>query len=319
MDDRILRSVPQLSAEMQHFEEYLAGAFAGVSYVERAAEDLVTQGGKRLRPALVITSAMLGNYDRDRVIPLAAAIETMHAATLVHDDVIDGAETRRDRPALHTISGNHVAIYTGDYMLARSLRMLAACKLPAEEMSRLAYVIEQICSGDIAQYMGRSSIPGYRTYLRRIIGKTGLLFAAACATGAYAGQLEEQNQKLLWHFGLRLGAAFQIRDDLLDVESIGSKIGKPTGRDLMDGIITLPLLLASTASDFRTELQRFLGGDRNEVKAAELIRWARQSGSVARAKDILENNLTKCSNMLNKLPESEARQGLQAFVEILAI
>jgi heptaprenyl diphosphate synthase len=171
MNKQYAVSMPRLAQELEYFENYLDNSFPANSYIEKTARELITGGGKRLRPALVIASAMTGDYDRERAMPLAAAIETMHAATLVHDDVIDGAETRRDRPALHTLSGNHVAVYTGDYMLARSLRMLAACKLPAEEMTRLAIVIEQICNGDVSQYLGRSKIPGYRTYLRRILVK----------------------------------------------------------------------------------------------------------------------------------------------------
>lgn len=308
--------MPLLAQELELFEEYLDKSFPADSYIEKTARELITSGGKRLRPALVITSAMTGSYDRNRALSLAAAIETMHAATLVHDDVIDGAETRRDRPALHTVSGNHVAVYTGDYMLARSLRMLATCNLPAEEMTKLAAVIEHICRGDVSQYLGRSSIPGYRTYLRRILGKTGMLFAAACSSGAYIGQIEEQYQKKLWHFGLRLGVSFQIRDDLLDIEN-GNGAGKPTGRDLMDGIVTLPLILASANSDFRAELEDFLEGERDEVKLKDIIKWTRQTGSIERSKRILEDNLNRCRRIVSELPDTMASSYLLNFVDML--
>ncbi|NLW11097.1 MAG: polyprenyl synthetase family protein [Clostridiaceae bacterium] len=316
MNKQYAVSMPLLAQELELFEDYLEKSFPADSYIEKTARELITGGGKRLRPALVIASAMTGSYDRDRALPLAAAIETMHAATLVHDDVIDGAETRRDRPALHTLSGNHVAVYTGDYMLARSLRMLAACKLPTEEMTRLAIVIEQICTGDASQYLGRSRIPGYRTYLRRILGKTGMLFAAACSGGGYIGQVEEKHQKKLWHFGLRLGASFQIRDDLLDIEN-DDRAGKPTGRDLMDGIVTLPLILASANSEFRAELEGFLGGERDEVKLKDLISWARQTGSLQRSRKILEDNLDRCRSIAAELPQSDATAYLLNFVDML--
>lgn len=316
MNKQYAVSMPRLAQELEYFENYLDNSFPANSYIEKTARELITGGGKRLRPALVIASAMTGDYDRERAMPLAAAIETMHAATLVHDDVIDGAETRRDRPALHTLSGNHVAVYTGDYMLARSLRMLAACKLPAEEMTRLAIVIEQICNGDVSQYLGRSKIPGYRTYLRRILGKTGMLFAAACSGGGYVGQVDEIYQKKLWHFGLRLGASFQIRDDLLDIEN-DNEAGKPTGRDLLDGIVTLPLLLASANNEFRAELEGFLGGERNEVKLRDLIAWARASGSIERSRKILENNLDRCRSIASELPDTESRGYLLNFVDML--
>ncbi len=316
MNKQYAVSMPKLAQELELFEDHLDKSFPANSYIEKTARELITGGGKRLRPALVIASAMTGSYDRERALPLAAAIETMHAATLVHDDVIDGAETRRDRPALHTLSGNHIAVYTGDYMLARSLRMLAACKLPTDEMTRLAAVIEQICNGDVSQYLGRSKVPGYRTYLRRIMGKTGMLFAAACSSGGYVGQVDEKYQKKLWHFGLRLGASFQIRDDLLDIEN-DNRAGKPTGRDLMDGIVTLPVLLASTNKEFRSELEAFLGSERNEVKLKEIISWARGSGSIERSRKILEDNLERCRLIAAELPESEGRAYLFNFVDML--
>lgn len=316
MNKQYAVSMPKLAQELELFEDHLDKSFPANSYIEKTARELITGGGKRLRPALVIASAMTGSYDRERALPLAAAIETMHAATLVHDDVIDGAETRRDRPALHTLSGNHIAVYTGDYMLARSLRMLAACKLPTDEMTRLAAVIEQICNGDVSQYLGRSKVPGYRTYLRRIMGKTGMLFAAACSSGGYVGQVDEKYQKKLWHFGLRLGASFQIRDDLLDIEN-DNRAGKPTGRDLMDGIVTLPVLLASTNKEFRSELEAFLGSERNEVKLREIISWARVSGSIERSRKILEDNLERCRLIAAELPESEGRAYLFNFVDML--
>src|SRR5690554_2893132 len=104
MNKQFAVQMPLLTQELEQFEAYLDRSFPADSYIEKTARELITGGGKRLRPSLVITAAMIGEYDRERVLPLAAAIEIMHAATLVHDDVIDGAETRRDRPALHTVS-----------------------------------------------------------------------------------------------------------------------------------------------------------------------------------------------------------------------
>lgn len=316
MNKQYAVSMPLLAQELDLFENLLDKSFPANSYIEKTARELITSGGKRLRPALVIASAMIGSYDRERALSLAAAIEIMHAATLVHDDVIDGAETRRDRPALHTISGNHIAVYTGDYMLARSLRMLTSCKLPTDEMLKLAIVIEHICNGDVSQYLGRSKIPGYRTYLRRILGKTGMLFAAACSGGGYVGQVDEKYQKKLWHFGLRLGASFQIRDDLLDIEN-DNRAGKPTGRDLMDGIVTLPLIMASADNEFRSELEHFLGNERSELKLKDLIAWTRRSGSIEKSKQILADNLDRCRSIASELPESEARAYLLKFVDML--
>lgn len=319
MDDRIKSTMPMLAAELDEFELYLGRAFPDQGFVQSAARDLIVSGGKRLRPALVLASAMTGEYDRQKAIPMAAAIETMHTATLVHDDVIDGAETRRSSPTMHMMHGNHIAIYTGDYLLARSLRMLSECHLPVEEMTRLAFVIEQICTGDISQYLGRSNVPGYRTYLKRILGKTGMLFAASCAGGGFVGQADRKAQNRLWHFGMRLGAAFQIRDDLLDIDVTGNEAGKPTGRDLLEGIVTLPVLLAAAHADYRKVLDNFLAGERTNEKLSDLISWARQLGTFDKTNRLLNDNLDRCRKMLAEIPANQGTEYLGNFVDMLEV
>lgn len=319
MDDRIRSTMPKLAAELDEFELYLSQSFPEQGFIQSTARELIVSGGKRLRPALVLASAMTGEYDRQKAIPMAAAIETMHTATLVHDDVIDGAETRRSTPTMHMVHGDHVAIYAGDYLLARSLRMLSECHLPVEEMTRLAFVIEQICTGDISQYLGRSKVPGYRTYLKRILGKTGMLFAASCAGGGFVGQVDKKAQNKLWHFGMRLGAAFQIRDDLLDIDVPGSEAGKPTGRDLLEGIVTLPFLLAASHADYRKTLDSFLAGEKSDEKLSDLISWARQLGTFEKSSRLLNDNLDRCRSMLNELPDSQGTEYLEKFVDLMEI
>jgi heptaprenyl diphosphate synthase len=311
--------MPKLAAELDEFEQYLSQSFPEQGFIQSTARELIVSGGKRLRPALVLASAMTGEYDRKKAIPMAAAIETMHTATLVHDDVIDGAETRRGTPTMHMVHGNHVAIYTGDYLLARSLRMLSECHLPVDEMSKLAFVIEQICTGDISQYLGRSNVPGYRTYLKRILGKTGMLFAASCAGGGFVGQVDKKSQNRLWHFGMRLGAAFQIRDDLLDIDVPGNEAGKPTGRDLIEGIITLPILLATAHADYRKMLDNFLSGERSDEKLSDLICWARQLGTFDKSHRLLNDHLDRCRRMLDELPAGLGTEYLGRFVDMLEV
>lgn len=310
-------SMPALAVELDAFEMFLGDSFKSKGFIQEAARDMVLSDGKRLRPALTIACAMTGRYDRARTLPLAAAIEVIHTATLVHDDVIDDSDTRRGKITLHASHGNHIAIYVGDFLLARSLKLMSSSDLPIRELSRFADAVEQICTGDLAQYLGRSKVPGYRTYLKRIMGKTGVLFAAACLAGAGSGGLEEREQKQLWHFGMRLGAAFQIRDDLLDLDESQSTAGKPTGRDLIDGIITLPILLSAANTDYKRMLETFLQGERSEKEAMQLVDMARELGSVKQARSMLEAHLTRCHSILSGFPDSDGKNLLVQITNML--
>lgn len=279
--------MPALKAEMEALEALLEEEFKESGFIQSAASRLVLGGGKRLRPALVIASAQTGRYDRGQVLPVAAALEALHTATLIHDDVIDEAGTRRGMPTLHGNYGNHVAIYAGDYLLAKAVMLLSRSCLPNVELNRLAAAMEAMCTGEVAQYLGRNRVPGLREYLKRIMGKTGILFASACAAGGRAAGLADRDAMRLWRFGMRLGAAFQVRDDLLDIESAAS--GKTSGLDLAGGIVTLPVLLAAANEDYKRMLSAFFSTGGSAESARELLGLAGKLGAMDRARQILTN------------------------------
>ncbi len=316
-DKAALTMMDLMVRERKAFEAYLSALYPGGSFLADQARTTVVGSGKRLRPQLTMAAAMTGDYDRDRVFPVAAAIETLHTATLVHDDVIDGAAVRRRKKTAYAEHGSHVAVYLGDYLLARALKLLADSPLPKEDLTRLAGVVEQICAGDLAQYLGRNKIPGGRTYLKRIVGKTGLLFAASAATGASLAEAQPWVQNRLWSFGLRYGAAFQIRDDLLDLGEAGDDPGKPVGRDLLEGIVTLPMLLLATKPKDRQGLEAYLQGPKSQADTWHLVSAARKTGSVQRAKQILNGYLDRCQTLLADLPDSPGTQHLAAMTEWL--
>jgi len=305
---------PLLTAELTALESLLQQEFSGASFIEKQAARLMLSGGKRLRPALTIASAHTGQYDREKALKVAAAVEALHAAALAHDDVIDGAQTRRGLPTLNAENGDHVAIYAGDYLLAKAMLLLSASGLPQAGLKGFAQAVRAMCAGEVAQWLGRYRMPGYREYLRRILGKTGMLFAAACGAGALSGGLPEKDAQRLGRFGLRLGAAFQMRDDLIDVQGTGS--GKPVRRDLADGIVTLPVLVAAEDEKFAKRLARFL--KLNTAADAEmLMEEARNQTVVNRTKGIINAELDKAAAMLDKLPESPGRAMLMEIVRTL--
>jgi heptaprenyl diphosphate synthase len=310
MKNTVWDSIPALQTEMESLEELLQKEFSGNGFIQAAASRLVLGGGKRLRPALVIASAQVGRYDRAAVLPVAAALEAIHTATLVHDDVIDGADTRRNMQTLHGRHGNHVAIYAGDFLLAKAVMLLSRSNLPNTELHRLALAMEAMCTGEVAQYMGRNRVPAYREYLKRIMGKTGILFAAACAAGGRSAGLGDKETMRLWRFGLRLGAAFQIRDDLLDMESTDA--GKPVCRDLADGIVTLPILLAAANEDYNRMLNRFFTDGRPAEAAMALLDVARSLGALEKSRILLDSEIQRGVDLLSALPDNEGRRMLRS-------
>lgn len=206
--------------------------------------DLLAAGGKRIRPALVVLAAMCGDYDRDRALPAAIAVEVVHAATLVHDDVIDRAPTRRGRPTVAASLGDEPAIVIGDYYFAKAYEWAARTHVP-EAVAILADAVMKICAGEVRQqairYRYSTSVD---EYMGRIEAKTAALLIACCDIGALLGKLDDGRRAALRAYGRSLGLAFQIADDVLDYTSTEGEVGKPIGHDILEGFATLPFMLS---------------------------------------------------------------------------
>lgn len=307
---------PWVREEMAAFEAFAAERFAGkgIPYKEISAS-LLLSGGKRLRPAMTILAAKSGAYDRRRVFPAALAIETLHAATLAHDDIIDGATVRRGMPTVSERHGVNMAVYTGDYLFAKSLLLMAESGLETERTQMIAKAVLSMCEGEMAQYLGRYEITPLSQYLRRIARKTGLLFSAACAVGAKAGKLEDVEVNRLRRFGFRFGMAFQIRDDLLDMEMDEREAGKPVIRDLKDGIATLPVLMAlRNNTELVGALRKCFSG---EGDVAELLDAVRTAGGTRDAGRMLGRYGEKCKVLLSQMPPHTTRNALEELTEWL--
>lgn len=206
----------------------------------------VEAGGKRLRPALVVCAAMaVGGREAigDRVIDAGAAVELLHLASLYHDDVLDSAPTRRGRPSVNALWGNHAAVLAGDVLLSHAYCVAAG--LGAAELRRLSLTLAALCSGQIAesatQFDATRDVAHYDAAIR---GKTAALLATSCWLGATTAGAGPSTADALARFGMELGIAFQIVDDVLDLYGQGLQIGKPAGSDLREGVFTLPVLMA---------------------------------------------------------------------------
>jgi geranylgeranyl pyrophosphate synthase len=232
----------ELTRIMDRVEERMKTLAAGHGPVLALhAGDTISAGGKRLRPLLVCIAAGAPPPETDGLVRAAVAVELVHGATLVHDDVLDGSALRRGRPTVVATGGRNVAIATGDLLFSRAFAELAAGG-SADAVRVLSRASTELALGELAQRQDAFDAEvSVRRYFARCRLKTGVLFRAACELGALEGEGEPE---ALGAFGERIGLAFQILDDVLDVSGPPERTGKPRGADLLDGTVNLPLILA---------------------------------------------------------------------------
>lgn len=293
-------------------------ALDSATLLGEASSYLIAAGGKRLRPAFVLLSGKLFGAPADRLVPLAVAVELFHMATLVHDDVVDNADLRRNLPTVRAEWGDAIALYTGDYLLAQALMMISKCG--QEQISRLlAEVSVSMCQGEIEQIDTAGRIDqGVRTYLRRIKRKTALLISACCLIGAMVGEADRSSAWHIKQFGYFLGMAFQITDDILDFEGSEDIFGKPVGNDLRQGIFTLPAIYALNDQQFGPQLAGLiLMQDKEAVDWDAALNLIRQSGSLDKARNVCNNYLQKARKQLLALPDLKERRILAELTDFV--
>jgi heptaprenyl diphosphate synthase len=280
-------------------------------------QDLFEAGGKRLRPALVLLSASCGRYDLDRLISAAMAVELTHAATLVHDDVIDRSSTRRGRPTMAASLGDEPAIVIGDHYFAKAYE-LAARTESTEVVAILARAVMHICAGEVRQqairYLYSTDLP---EYMGRIQAKTATLVAASCEIGALLAGLEPVPREALRNYGLLLGIAFQIADDVLDYTETEQEIGKPISHDIAEGFATLPLMLALEEGQTTQRLKNLLHDGRKLTaeEAAQVVTLVRASGAPKDALSIAGEYSSVALKQLETLQPGPARDALASLTD----
>ncbi|HXM54334.1 MAG TPA: polyprenyl synthetase family protein [Candidatus Dormibacteraeota bacterium] len=248
--------------------------------VQEPMRRLVGAGGKRLRPLLAMLAARLGpNGDPLRAAALAAAIELIHDATLVHDDYVDEAATRRGRPTVAAREGPARAVAVGDYYFAKATRVIAELGNP-DVTTTIADAVEAICLSQMDDVRLRGSYPGdYGMYLRVVRGKTAALFAAACQAGAQLGGSPPDVVERLARFGDLLGIAFQMADDLLDYSASS---GKPLGQDIRQRVVSLPLIYATEDAGCGQRVRDLLAGPLEDDQVREVQELVVATGALER-------------------------------------
>ncbi len=284
-----------------------------------ASTQLLIAGGKRIRPVFVLLSAKFGNYDVDRVKYVAVAHELMHMASLVHDDVIDSATTRRGKETVNTKWDNKIAMYTGDYIFARSLEYLSNVT-NSRAHKILSNTMVELCLGEIEQLHDQYNVnQNLRNYLRRIRRKTALLIASSCRLGAITANVEPKYERALHKYGYYVGMSYQIIDDILDFTSTEKELGKPAGSDLFQGNITLPVLYKYSDPEFKQKLEQLFQNPNQITKEEmdELVQEVKHSEAIEKAYSVSERYLQKAYEELEILPESKAKDALKNIAKYI--
>jgi octaprenyl-diphosphate synthase len=247
-------------------------------FLANILDHLLDAGGKRARPATTLLAGRMGNYNLGLLVPLAASIELLHTATLVHDDVIDAAPTRRGKATANALADNAASVMVGDYMFAHSAELVA--RTGNIDVIRLfAKTLMEIATGELQQDLsayeyGQSTMQ----YFNRIYGKTASLFATSAQGGAMIAGLSEEQALDLRAYGENMGMAFQVMDDILDFSGDEDEMGKPVGSDLMNGTLTLPALILIERNPDDNPVERYFdGGDGKERDLQQAIELIRES------------------------------------------
>lgn len=272
--------------------------------------------GKRLRARLVLLAARAVGRLNARVEHLATAVELLHQATLVHDDIIDHSSQRRHRATLNARFGNQAAVLAGDYIVIQAMRIMQ--DMPARIRSLMVAAATQVCLGEIEELQYRAQArPSIRQYLEIAGHKTASLFAAACEGGAILAQATSSQAKQLARFGRYFGLAFQIRDDVLDVTGTARELGKPTGQDAEAGRITLPVILGMRLGT-RAQRQQLLRQKQHRLQAGRVREILQDCGAMARAEQTARGFATCAQRALAGLPRTAAVRELHALAELAA-
>ena len=278
--------------------------------VSQVANHILFSGGKRLRPLLMVLSARLCGYNGDYDKTFSVIFEYLHAATLLHDDLVDDASMRRGAPAAHTVYGNETAVLVGDFLLARGLSIAADTDEP-RIIKVISEITENMSQGEIHQLARKGMLDlSEAEYMDIIRSKTAVLFQGACRISAILADASPEKENLLASYGYHLGMAFQMVDDLLDYTFDSNKLGKNVGADLKEGKLTLPVIkaLSESTPDDRKLMQKIV---QNEGFTDKEFDWLAQKiesyGGIQYAQDIASNHIKDACQALAAFPPSPTR------------
>lgn len=279
--------------------------------IQQTCVSLLQSGGKRIRPLLTLYSGMCFAPLNPLMIQAAVAAELIHMASLIHDDVIDESATRRGKPTINSLYGDHAAILTGDYLFAEAFNILSTHQL-LDSMKYLVGAIQAMCDGEVNQAGEQFSISvDTKHYFSRIAKKTGILLAACCQSGAILAGAFPEELALMRDYGLNIGYAYQITDDILDISGDTESLGKPVGADLVNGNITLPILYLLDNPIYGNWLREIMKTRKISRQGVQSIKEALIcSGCIEQAYATATQCICDAKASLDKIPRSPYRSTL---------
>lgn len=288
--------------------------------IQEMCRYVLDAGGKRIRPLLVINSGLIFSAQLDLLMRAAVAAELIHMASLVHDDIIDDASFRRNRPSVKQVWGNHEAVLCGDYLFAKAFAILAHHRLNTC-LDLMVEAIQSMCEGEIEQaedrYQDEISL---ETYYTRITKKTAKLLESACQAGAALGGARGLPLQAIGEYGRNLGLAFQIIDDILDFRGDPRQMGKPKREDFVQGHLTLPVLLLLEDPKYANWVKEFREKrDFSDMALNKLDTVLEESGVWKKSFEIARFHIEKCKKCLDLLPSSAARKYLEELADLLLV
>lgn len=306
----ILQDLAEVEKELVKVATMSDGVLAEASFA------ILKAGGKRLRPALVLMSGLVGDYDLQKLMPAAVASELIHMASLIHDDILDNAETRRGVPTVNSVWGETVAVAAGDFLFATAFGILSRHDLRVVEImvnAALDLSLGEFDQMDTA-HVADQTIDDYLQKARR---KTAALFAACCRAGSYLSGAPQVEVDALTRYGNNLGIAFQIYDDVLDIVG-GKATGKAVGVDVRDGTVTVPMLYALDVFGRDSELAAIISNkkpsDRDVEVALSLIS---ESDAISKTKDTARSYVDEAINSLKSLSRPDAVEVFEGIVKFV--
>ena len=319
MNDLKTRILDATAKDLEAIEAALAENLQpNLDLVSQVAEHILFSGGKRLRPLLMVLCARLCGYRGDYDHTFSIIFEYLHAATLLHDDLIDEATLRRGKPAAHTVFGNSTAVLVGDFLLARGLSIAAATGKP-KIIEIMADITENMSQGEIHQLQRKGQLDLTEAeYMQIIRCKTAVLFQGACRISALLAGAPEEMEMGLSDYGYGLGMAFQMVDDLLDYSESTAVIGKSVGADLKEGKLTLPVIYAlqQAGTSERQEMERIIRDEHFSAAAFDALKkMLQENGGIAYTQDLAAAHITRAKNALNRFEASETRDILMDIAD----
>lgn len=311
-----------IKQDLEKVEEQLKTIVASDVYpVFESYDHILSSGGKRLRPALVLLSAKCLNSNNSMVIDTACAVELIHMASLIHDDIIDSADLRRGRPAVHAVWGTEAAVAVGDYFFSRAVEILADhgnCEI----ISVLSRTLKRMAEGELLETSNRRNVDITEAeYIDIISGKTASLMSVSCEIAAHAASAGSPCHEALSQYGLNFGLSYQVMDDLLDLVSTNGQLGKPVWNNIREGNPSLSVIYMLQNSNNGFDREKFLSilsnEEISEIELQKVVSMISSSGALSYTRGVAERFAEKAKEALNVLEDSVAKQCLLSLADFI--